>query len=134
MVLEFPEQLNHIRPIIRDRAFGDFDLQFTLTQFIFVQALEGTVRNVLISDVLKPLANRFPRVGEEPAFEDGRVQSFRHYFCSVCANSSKVPELMLMTWLGHRNSDMVKHYYHGNRDLASQTMNQINFLGEDDAA
>jgi integrase len=92
-----------------------------------------TVRNILVRDVITPLADRFPRVGDEPAFEDGRVHSFRHYFCSVCADS-KVSEQMLMTWLGHKHSDMVKHYYHSDRQVAAQMMNQITFLGEDDAA
>lgn len=92
-----------------------------------------TVRNILVRDVITPLAARFPRVGDEPAFEDGRVHSLRHYFCSVCADSN-VPEPMLMTWLGHKHSDMVKHYYHSDRHVAAQMMNQITFLGEDDAA
>ena len=92
-----------------------------------------TVRNILVRDVLKPLAKRFPRVGDEPAFEDGRVHSFRHYFCSICADSG-VSEQMLMTWLGHKNSDMIKRYYHGNRLVASQMMDKIRFLGDDDAA
>ena len=82
---------------------------------------------------VKPLAKRFPRVGDEPAFEDGRVHSFRHYFCSICADSG-VSEQMLMTWLGHKNSDMIKRYYHGNRLVASQMMDKIRFLGDDDAA
>ena len=41
----------------------------------------------------------------------GGLHSFRHYSCSVSANSG-VPELVVMRWLGHRNSDMVKRYYH----------------------
>ncbi len=92
-----------------------------------------TVRNILIRDVLTPLADKFPRVGDEPAFEDGRVHSFRHYFCSMCADNN-VSEQMLMTWLGHKHSDMVKRYYHGDRQVASQMMDKIRFLGDDDAS
>jgi len=61
------------------------------------------------------------------------LHSFRHYFCSVCANRD-IAEQMLMTWLGHKHSDMVKRYYHGDRYVATQMMNQITFLGEEDAA
>ena len=57
-----------------------------------------TVRRNLIRDVLAPLAPRFPGNSDEPSFVDGRLHSFRHYFCSVCANAG-IPERILMTWL-----------------------------------
>ncbi|NND01856.1 MAG: hypothetical protein HKN91_03635 [Acidimicrobiia bacterium] len=44
-----------------------------------------------------------------------------------------VPEQMLMRWLGHKNSDMAKHYYHADRQVAINMINQIPFLGDDDA-
>lgn len=84
------------------------------------------VRKALIRDVLTPLAERFPRTPGEPAFTDGRLHSFRHYFCSMCADRG-VPEQMLMNWLGHRDSDMVKRYYHASRDEAQRMMRQIQF-------
>ncbi len=62
-------------------------------------------------DVIRPLASRFPVADGERGFQDGVAHSFRHYFCSTCANSD-VPEQMVMAWLGHSESKMVKHYYH----------------------
>jgi len=69
------------------------------------------VRRSLIRDVLTPLANRFPAGADGPSFVDGRLHSFRHFFCSVCANAG-IAERVLMSWLGHRSSKMVHRYYH----------------------
>jgi hypothetical protein len=41
----------------------------------------------IIRDVLTPLSKEFPTPKGEIGFIDGRVHSFRHYFCSVCSNS-----------------------------------------------
>jgi integrase len=81
---------------------------------IFHGPLDGkikadTLRRILVRDVLTPLASQFPSTDDECGFIDGRLHSFRHYFCSNCANS-KVPERVLMSWLGHRNSRMVHRY------------------------
>lgn len=88
----------------------------------------NTVRNALVQKVLNPLTKKFPRQGESQSFEDGRVHSFRHYFCSMCANSS-VPERMVMEWLGHQDSEMVRHYYHLHDDEARRRMADLDFLG-----
>ncbi len=64
------------------------------------------VRTKLVHRVLKPLAARFPKEGKGKSFIDGRLHSFRHYFCSTCANSH-VPELTVRNWLGHRDSRMI---------------------------
>jgi hypothetical protein len=61
------------------------------------------------------LAERFPVAGDDPGIGAGRLHSFRHYFCSIAADNG-VSEQMLMAWLGHRNSAMVKHYYHLRQD------------------
>lgn len=86
-----------------------------------------TVRNVLIREVLKPLENRFPSAEGDVGFKDGRLHSFRHFFCSMCANSG-VPELMVMEWLGHADSSMVRHYYHLNNHEAQRRMSQLRFV------
>jgi integrase len=88
-----------------------------------------TVRQILIRDVLEPLLERFPTPEGEAGFADGRLHSFRHYFCSTCANSG-VPEQVVMAWLGHHDSAMVKHYYHLHDEEAQRQMKRLNFLGK----
>ena len=63
----------------------------------------------------------------ERGFKHGRLHSFRHYFASTCANNVLIQ--MLMDWLGHRDSKMIRHY-HMHDDQARRTMNGIKFLGE----
>ena len=89
-----------------------------------------TVRRVFIREVIEPLAKQFPTDEGERGFKDGRFHSFRHYFCSTCANSG-VPERMVMDWLGHADIEMIRHYYHLHDEEARRRMNTINFLGSD---
>lgn len=86
-------------------------------------------RRTLIKEVLTPLAKRFPTPDGETGFQDGRLHSFRHYFCSTCANTG-VPEQVVMRWLGHQDSLMVRHYYHLHDDEAQRQMQRVNFVGE----
>jgi integrase len=86
-----------------------------------------TVRTILIRNVLTPLSEKFPSTTNDLSFADGRLHSFRHYFCSRCANNG-VPELAVMTWLGHRSSEMVRHYYHLHDAEAQQQMKQVKFV------
>ena len=91
-----------------------------------------TVRNILVREVITPLAKHFPKkFANQKSFEDGRLHSFRHYFCSVCANNS-VPERVTMEWLGHANSEMVRHYHHLADEESRRHMDQLNLLGEID--
>lgn len=89
-----------------------------------------TVRNVLIRDVLKPLAPRFPRprAGEGSSFTDGRVHSFRHYFCSKVAREG-IPEQTVKQWLGHQDSKMVRHYFHLHDADAQRQIKQLRSVG-----
>lgn len=86
-----------------------------------------TVRNALIRDVLTPLAIRFPSPRGKKGVLDGRLHSFRHYFCSMSA-ISRVPEQTLMSWLGHQDSKMVRHYYHLHDESSQMYMAQVEFL------
>ncbi|MCC6416801.1 MAG: tyrosine-type recombinase/integrase [Gemmataceae bacterium] len=102
--------------------------------FVFHGPLGGrlkpdTVRNILKREVLPPLAEQFPAKGDDPGIAAGRLQSFRHYFCSMSAGHD-VPEQLLMSWLGHRDSDMIRHYYHLRQDEACRQMAKIPFLGK----
>jgi integrase len=87
-----------------------------------------TIRRILIRDVLTPLEERFPSDHDEIGFKDGRLHSFRHYFCSVCANSG-VPEQMLMKWLGHKSSTMVRRYYHLHDEESQRQMKRVAITG-----
>jgi integrase len=93
------------------------------------QLQHDKVLRAFVRDVVTPLTQEFPALDEETGFADGRLHSFRHFFCSTCANNN-VPEQMVMRWLGHRSSEMVRHYYHLHDDEAKRRMNQLNFLGE----
>ncbi|HEX4613957.1 MAG TPA: site-specific integrase [Urbifossiella sp.] len=87
-----------------------------------------TVRNVLTRAVLAPLSAKFPADGGAPGIASGRLHSLRHFFCSTSADSG-VPEQMLMSWLGHRDSEMIRHYYHMRQEEARKQMNRLPLLG-----
>jgi integrase len=87
-----------------------------------------TVRRTLVHAVLKPLAKDFPALDGRQGFRDGRLHSFRHFFASTCANNG-VPERMVMEWLGHADSEMVRHYYHLHDEEARRRMDALDFLG-----
>jgi integrase len=91
-----------------------------------------TVRTILIRDVIEQLKAKFPSAPGERGFEHGRVHSFRHYFCSVAVNAG-VPVTVLMEWLGHRNSTMVRHYYHLHNGESQKQMSQLDFAGAADS-
>ena len=86
------------------------------------------MRNFLKREVLPELAEKFPARGDDPGIAAGRLHSFRHYFCSMSADNA-VPEPMLMAWLGHRDSELIRHYYHLRQDEARKQMAKIPFLG-----
>ncbi|MBL8829989.1 MAG: site-specific integrase [Planctomycetaceae bacterium] len=86
------------------------------------------VRRILIRDVLTPLAGRFTSSTGNKSFLDGRLHSFRHYFISACAGN-RVPERVVMEWVGHADSDMVRHYFHLHVEESKGQMNGVDFLG-----
>ncbi len=120
---------------IRDELVAVFQAIPRKGKFVFVGPRGGrlradTVRNVFVREVIKPLAPRFPKKYKNvKGFEDGRLHSFRHYFCSICANSGKIPERVVMAWVGHADSQMVQHYYHLHSEESRRKMRQINPLG-----
>jgi integrase len=88
-----------------------------------------TVRRILIRDVLEQLKERFPKPDGAIGFEDGRLHSFRHYFCSVAAQAGTA-EHIVMTWLGHSSSKMVRHYFHLYDDESRRQMQKLRFLSD----
>ena len=87
-----------------------------------------TVRITLMRDVIEPLKSRFPTPSGEIGFENGRVHSFRQYFCSQ-AFQSGAAEVDVKEWLGHKDSKMVAHYRHLRSEDSQRKMQQIDFLG-----
>ena len=87
------------------------------------------VRNALIRDVLTPLAEKFPTPEGEVGFADGRLHSFRHFFCSLCALRG-IGQQVVMQWLGHRDSKMVQHYFHLHDAEARKQMKRITLSDE----
>ena len=84
-----------------------------------------TLRNILIKQVLTPLANRFPSAPGDKGFNDGRLHSFRHLFCSLCANSTGITERAVMVWLGHADAAMVRRYYHPKGEELRRQMDRV---------
>jgi len=70
----------------------------------------------------------FPATGDSPGIAEGRLHSFRHYFCSTSADNG-VSEQMFMSWLGHRDSERIWHYYHMRQEEARKQMAKLPFLG-----
>lgn len=103
--------------------------------FVFHGPLGGrlkpdTVRNILVKQVLGPLKSRFPTATGEGGFEHGRLHSFRHFFCSRCANSG-VAERVVMDWLGHADAETVRRYYHLDQQESRRQMDRVSIPGVD---
>ncbi|HUQ71033.1 MAG TPA: tyrosine-type recombinase/integrase [Planctomycetaceae bacterium] len=82
------------------------------------------MRKILFEQVLTPLKTQFPVVAGEKSFEHGRLHSFRHFFCSQCANNG-VPERVVMDWLGHADASMVRRYYHLDPQESRRQMDRV---------
>jgi integrase len=83
------------------------------------------VRRMFVRQVLQPLADKFPAASGGQSFIDGRMHGFRHFFVSLCATSG-VPERVVMEWVGHADSSMVRHYFFLHDDEAKRYMNGLN--------
>lgn len=59
-----------------------------------------------------------------PGIEKGTPHSLRHFFVSLCANNN-VPERVCMTWVGHKDSEMVRHYYHLHDSESKRAMKEL---------
>ncbi len=54
----------------------------------------------------------------------GVLHSFRHFFVSLCAERG-VPVLTCMSWVGHKNAEMVWHYYHLHDKASKEAMEHL---------
>lgn len=86
------------------------------------------IRLMYVRDVLRPLSKQFPSLHSGQGFQDGRLHSFRHYFVSMCA-AGAVPERVVMEWVGHADSSMVRHYFHLHDEESQRQMNGLSLLG-----
>ncbi|HEX8524199.1 MAG TPA: site-specific integrase [Tepidisphaeraceae bacterium] len=93
-----------------------------------------TLRIILIRDVLTPLSKQFQAQATKQGLIDGRLHSFRHYFVSAAASSGKVDADTIISWLGHRDSRMVRHYFHIFEERATAQMQAIEFVTVPSAA
>ncbi len=88
-----------------------------------------TVRIIFKSHVLEKLTKSFPTTAEQRGITAGRLHSFRHYFCSMSANQG-IPDQVLMTWLGHADSEMIRHYYHLREEQSKAQMQKLKLFGK----
>ncbi len=88
------------------------------------------IRKAFVRDVLNPLASKFPAAEGEVGFVNGRLHSFRHFFCSLCVKRG-VPIQVVMKWLGHRESKMVMHYFHLHNEDARRQMRKLRLKDQD---
>jgi len=86
------------------------------------------VRRQFVADVIEPLAKKFTDIRDGKSFADGRLHSFRHFFVSACA-LKRVPEQVVMDWVGHADSAMVRHYFHLHDEQALRYMQSLDLLG-----
>jgi integrase len=74
--------------------------------------------------IIKPLAARFPSTEEGSGFITGRFHSFRHAFCSRAVDS-QIPQMVILDWLGHKDSSMTRHYYGINNAESKRLMDSV---------
>lgn len=60
--------------------------------------------------IITPLSARFNSLQNGRGFKTGRFHSFRHSFCARCFNAG-ISERVIMDWMGHTNSRIVKYYF-----------------------
>ncbi len=58
----------------------------------------------------------------------GTLHSLRHFFVSFCAERG-VPLLTCMAWVGHKDAEMVQHYYHLHDDVSRRAMEKLSVMG-----
>ena len=91
------------------------------------RAKADRIRIILQRDVLHRIADPKSGITVSPRFVTGRLHSFRHFFCSACANSGKVTIEAVKIWLGHRDSGMVQRYYHLHDQESKRQMSLVDF-------
>jgi len=111
----------------------------TLAALLIPRRKEGN-HQVFLDENSKPLDDgkvlkNFKKVVKHLAAQDSTprdrslanavIHSLRHYFISEVASSGKVPEHVLMSWVGHRDSKLVRLYFHLNDHRSQQFMDEF---------
>jgi len=125
-------------PVHEDLRLLLLSMSRDLSRPVFPSALGkrlncGRLRDQFVRLVIRPLSARFPTPEGERGFADGRLHSFRHFFCSRMVNQG-VHLLTLQKWLGHKNSQMVAHYFDLKDAEATAVMASIEMLPKTEQA
>lgn len=91
-----------------------------------------TVGRRFKEDVVRPLSGKFSRDDHKEGFARGTCHSFRHYFISTCANRG-VAIMVVMDWVGHADSGMVRRYYHLHDAESKRQMDSVEFVETESA-
>ncbi len=86
------------------------------------------LRKQFVDLVINPLKAKFPTPPGGKGFADGRLHSFRHYYTSACVRAG-IPVFEIMAALGHRSSEMTRHYFHVENEAAQRKLEGVDFLG-----
>jgi integrase len=115
---------------IHDRLLPMLETRRASSGPVFTGPLGGRlkpdlVRRKLIEKILEAIAKATEDPQSAAEFRKLRPHGLRHFFCSLCC-SRNVPEQLVMRWLGHRDSEMVRHYYHVHDQEALRQMQRLN--------
>ena len=88
---------------------------------------QDTARNIFRREVIAPLRDRFRTTRGDIGFEHARFHSFRHFFVSQCTEHG-CSEGEIMTWTGHRDTELVAHYRHLRQEESRRKIERIPFI------
>ena len=46
----------------------------------------------------------------------------------MCASESEISIMTLMDWVGHKNSEMIRYYFHQNNPESLRQINKVTFM------
>lgn len=88
---------------------------------------QDTARNIFQREVIATLKDRFRTTRGDIGFEHARFHSFRHFFVSQCTEHG-CSEGEIMTWTGHRDTELVAHYRHLRQEESRRKIERIPFI------
>ncbi|MFO1004619.1 MAG: site-specific integrase [Planctomycetaceae bacterium] len=91
------------------------------------QLKQDTARNIFRREVIEPLSDQFRTTRGDIGFKHARFHSFRHFFVSQCTEHG-CSEGEIMTWTGHRDTELVAHYRHLRQEESRRKIERIPFI------